>query len=113
MKAALERNPVSVSGSFGMEPREAYDFLVKLENESIYDGNRMAQPDEVWNFRRGNGLEKAVTLANILKNRDDNEGLRFLKENGSVILLAGENRYGFPYSGGLEPPADSDFDFKK
>ena len=24
---------------------------------------RIAQPDEVWNFQRGDGLEKAITLA--------------------------------------------------
>ena len=36
----------------------------QLPNESIYDGPaRLAQPDEVWNFRRGDGLERALTVA--------------------------------------------------
>ena len=38
-------------------------------DESIYEGNRLALPDEVVNFKRGDGLEKAFTLLNVLKSR--------------------------------------------
>ena len=43
-------------------------------NQSIYEGKRLAQPDEVWNFRRGDGIEKALLLFDILKYR--NPGLQ-------------------------------------
>ena len=29
----------------------------------------MAQPDEVWNFRRGDGFEKALLVANVLRGK--------------------------------------------
>ena len=33
----------------------------------LYDGpSRLAQPDEVWNFGRGDGLEKCLLAANVL-----------------------------------------------
>ncbi len=39
-------------------------------DESIYDGaSRLAQPDEVWNYRRGDGFEKALLVANVLRGR--------------------------------------------
>ncbi len=39
----------------------------KLPDESIYDeAGRLAQPDEVWNYGRGDGVEKALLLANVL-----------------------------------------------
>ena len=41
-------------------------YLQILPDESIYDGNRLALPDEVWNFRRGDGIEKAFLLADFI-----------------------------------------------
>jgi hypothetical protein len=40
---------------------------------SIYDGTRLAQPDEVWNYKTGDGIEKAVLLSNIWKKRHPEE----------------------------------------
>ena len=68
LKAAYERNPVVIRGLGNNSIAEAYKQLNSLENLSIYDGSRMAQPDEVWNFRRGDGLEKAIALVNFIKN---------------------------------------------
>lgn len=69
IKAAMERNPVSVEGLNGMKPDQVYQLLLNLPEDSIYDGNRLAQPDEVWNFGHGDGIEKALLLANYLYNR--------------------------------------------
>jgi hypothetical protein len=68
-KAVFERNPVSVVCFSEMNLQEAYQQLQSWPNESIYEGNRLALPDEVVNFKRGDGMEKAITLINIAKNR--------------------------------------------
>ena len=67
LKAALDRNPVSIAGASKLDIKETAATLDKLPNESIYDGSRMAQPDEVWNYGRGDGLEKAICLLNIVR----------------------------------------------
>lgn len=89
MKAALERNPVSVQGAAGLSDEEVIKTLDGFENESIYGGNRLAQPDEVWNFRHGDGIEKAVCLANILKKRHPGLKLQISTENGRAQVTAG------------------------
>jgi hypothetical protein len=67
IKAALERNPVSITKYQDLGEDEVISILESMPNVSIYDGPRMAQPDEVCNYQRGDGLEKAICLANILK----------------------------------------------
>ncbi|AKJ63749.1 hypothetical protein [Kiritimatiella glycovorans] len=69
MKAALERNPVCIEGAKDLTLDGLRDYLDRLPDDSIYDGTRAAQPDEVWNFGRGDGLEKAVTCAAVLRHR--------------------------------------------
>ena len=69
VKAAMERNPVSVKGTADWNDERVVQHLAGLPNESIYDGTRLAQPDEVWNYKRGDGLERAICLANIWKAR--------------------------------------------
>ncbi|MBA4321325.1 MAG: hypothetical protein C0408_00760 [Odoribacter sp.] len=69
IKASLERNPVCFLDLNGKSINEVYNIIETLDNHSIYDGNRLAMPDEVWNYRRGDGIEKAILLADfILKN---------------------------------------------
>ena len=68
-KAVFERNPVSVSHFHGSELQDIYNQLHSWPDESIYDGNRLALPDEVVNYQRGDGMEKAFTLVNIAKAR--------------------------------------------
>ena len=66
VKAALERNPVSRE-ALKDHPDEVVGRIAALADESIYDGpSRLAQPDEVWNFGRGDGLEKCLLAANVL-----------------------------------------------
>ena len=70
IQAAVERNPVSISGTEGMSDQQVVEMVKAFPEESIYeDKGRLAQPDEVWNFKHGDGLEKALLLANIFSNR--------------------------------------------
>jgi hypothetical protein len=70
LKAALERCPVSIAGCGGLSDDAVVEAVHGLPDESIYDGpGRLAQPDEVWNYGRGDGVEKALLLANILRSR--------------------------------------------
>jgi hypothetical protein len=46
----------------------------------------MAQPDEVWNFDRGDGLEKAICLANVIRARRPDDELS-LDRDGSTVCL--------------------------
>ena len=86
LKAALERNPVSVQGVENMSDQAVVEHIAAMPNESIYDGKRAAQPDEVWNFERGDGFERALCLANILKNRHPDTALTLLVEPEQVQL---------------------------
>lgn len=66
IKAAIERNPVCFTDLKGKSIEDVYGILKKLPDDSIYDGNRLALPDEVWNFKRGDGIEKAFLLADFV-----------------------------------------------
>jgi len=67
LKAATERSPVSKSALAGLPREETVARIAALGGESIYDGTaRLAQPDEVWNFATGDGLEKCVLAANAI-----------------------------------------------
>ena len=86
IQAALQRNPVSKSALEGSRScaTETVARIAALPNESIYDGpSRLAQPDEVWNFGRGDGLEKCLLAANILG------GTEIRIDNNSAALLDG------------------------
>ena len=65
--------------------------LTDLANESIYDSTRSAQPDEVWNFQRGDGLEKAFTLAAIWKSRHPEDSIHLESTSEQATLTYGEN----------------------
>lgn len=95
IKAAIERNPVCFTDLNGKPTEELYDFLNSMPNESIYEENRLALPDEVWNFQRGDGIEKAFLLADfiILKN---NDALVLIEiNNKNVKLRSGNEIYYF------------------
>ena len=71
IKAALERNPVCINDLKSNDKSEVYNTLKNMADASIYDGYRLALPDEVWNFRRGDGVEKALLMADFLRNTDN------------------------------------------
>ncbi len=66
IEAALQRNPVCREATREWSWEHTYMTISGFTDESIYDGTRVAQPDEVWNYRRGDGLEKAILLAALL-----------------------------------------------
>lgn len=99
--AAMERNPVSLEGLNGKTPELAYQLLSGMPGDSIYDGKRLAQPDEVWNFGRGDGLEKAFLLANLLYNEASPQSMKLSVGPSGVILEADGKSYMFDSSKGL------------
>ncbi len=112
LKAALERNPVCLERFRTLDLPQVFEKLTKMENTSIYDGTRLAQPDEVWNYGRGDGLEKALCLLNIVRNRNPQEGLR-LKGDKKTVVVCHEDGEEFRFSTdkGLELPREDDFKF--
>ncbi len=95
IKAAIERNPVCFDDLNGRSIKEVSVILEKLHNESIYDGQRLALPDEVWNFCRGDGIEKAFLLADFIIKKDPSAELSVTIDNRNVILNHGGNDYRF------------------
>jgi hypothetical protein len=112
LKAALERNPVCVQGSSALDISQLYQKLTALDNSSIYDGARMGQPDEVWNYGRGDGLEKAICILNIIRRRNPQEDVR-LKGDGRTVLVCREDgtEFGFVSEKNLELPREEDLSF--
>jgi hypothetical protein len=109
IKAALERNPVSVDGSRDLDIPGVARKLSEMPSESIYEDTRMAQPDEVWNYGRGDGLEKAICLLNIIRNRtpDDTTGIK--GDGKSVVVFDKNAEYKFESVKGLMMPMERDF----
>ena len=102
--AALERSPVSLDGTAGQSEEEVLQIITGMPNESIYDGDaRLAQPDEVWNFGRGDGLEKAVLLANILGKRRPGDPAVIRIAPSEARLTIGKKNYSFPTAKNLPP----------
>jgi hypothetical protein len=95
IKASFERNPVSLHEFTGKSLREVYNTIESLENHSIYDGTRLALPDEVWNFMRGDGIEKAILFADIIINREDSVGLKINISNTDVVVEFDNQKYYF------------------
>ncbi len=94
VKAAVERNPISLEMTKSMSLQGVYDWLTRMHSASIYDGNRLAQPDELANYYTGDGLEKAFLLANVLWHRHPEQELH-LEADNSRVLLRGAQDYEF------------------
>jgi hypothetical protein len=94
IKAAVERNPVSLKMAESMSTDEVYAWLEQMGNASIYHGKRLAQPDEVANYKTGDGLETAFLLANVIRQRDPEQGIEIVADNSDVVVRgAGEFRF--------------------
>jgi hypothetical protein len=93
LKAAIERNPVCFTDLNDKEIQEVYGLLRAMPDESIYDGQRLALPDEVWNFRRGDGIEKALLLADFLNYRHPDSQLEIEINNHEVTLKFRERKF--------------------
>ena len=101
LKAALERNPVSIGETQKLSDDELFQTLETMGSQSIYDGPRLAQPDEAWNFRTGDGLEKAILLANIWKKRHSDEIIRLTAHAEHIQLHLGSRTVEFESEKGL------------
>ena len=94
VKAAVERSPVSVQMTESMSLEDVYAWLEKIEDISIYDGRRLAQPDEVANYKRADGLEKAFLLVNVIRQRGAGQDIEIAVDKGEVVVKgAGQYRF--------------------
>jgi hypothetical protein len=75
---------------------EAHQILAAMPDESIYSGNRLAQPDEVWNFGLGDGLEKAFVLMNYMKAVHPDFPISLEANNSEVFVAQNNQTYRFP-----------------
>jgi len=95
IKAAIERNPVSFTELNEKNNYEVYSLLKGFPVVSIYEGNRLALPDEVWNFKRGDGIEKALLLADFLLHKDKTSAVTITIDNKEVLLSSGGHQFHF------------------
>jgi hypothetical protein len=100
LKAAIERNPVSIDSYKEITIDMCYQELLKMKNQSIYSNKQFAQPDEVVNFLRGDGIEKAFMFANIILGRDKDSTIEISCQNKAesiikIKLLYKGNAYSF------------------
>jgi len=101
IKAAIERNPVSIAMAGQMPPDQVYEWIEQMNTASIYDGARLAQPDEVANYGTGDGLEKALVLANIIRKRNPEQQIEIVAQR-DLVMLKGPGEYRFASSKGFE-----------
>jgi len=91
--AAMERNPVSRHGTEGWSVEKVVETISAWPGESIYDGvSRLAQPDEVWNYQRGDGFEKALLVAAVLRGLGKGP-MRICSDGGRAVLFVEEHPY--------------------
>jgi len=111
IKAAVERNPVCINSVNNLGLDDVYKYLSELTEESIYDEPvRLAQPDEVYNYKRGDGLEKAVALASIYINRESGNRASIDTDGKKVKLTCGKQEFLFDTKKKLSPPTGEDWD---
>ena len=92
-----------------MSVEEVYEWLQRMPGSSIYDRNRLAQPDELANYGTGDGLEKAFLMANVLRHRNPEVPLQ-LEVDSSRVLLRGAQEYEFVSAKSLRGQVDVDPD---
>jgi hypothetical protein len=93
--AVVERNPVCLIDLENKTLNEVYEVLNTFPDESIYDDKRLALPDEVWNFRRGDGIEKALLMADVIINRDTKKEISIEIDKRSVLLSYNKMEFRF------------------
>jgi hypothetical protein len=101
VKAAVERNPVSVQMVNSKSLEEVHCWLQQMNSVSIYDSKRLAQPDEVANYKTGDGLEKAFLLADIIREKNPKQDIKIAVDN-DVVVVTGQREYRFLSAKGLQ-----------
>ena len=100
--AALERNPVILKATKEFNDIHLIKVIEEMPNESIYDGARAAQPDEIWNYQRGDGLEKAIALITCWKNRYPKQEIKLIVQQTQVTLNFGKTIVKLPSKKNLQ-----------
>jgi len=100
IKAALERNPVSLEMTAAMSADQVYTWLGQMDDMSIYEGKRLAQPDEVANYKTGDGLEKAFVMANAIHRTDPDRDIEIVAA-ADQVTVNGPARYRFTSQKGI------------
>jgi hypothetical protein len=95
IKAAIERNPVCFLDLSEKSIPDIYTLLRAFPDQSIYDDKRLALPDEVWNFRRGDGIEKALLMADVMINRENKAAVKMEIDDNKVVLKYNDQEYIF------------------
>ncbi len=96
LKGALERSPVCVAATRDLDDAAVVARVAALPDESIYDGGRAAQPDEVWNYGRGDGFERAVCLLAILRARHPEQPCSLEVRDGVTHATCGATVVAWP-----------------
>jgi len=97
VKAAIERNPVCVENCKDETIADIYHKISAFEDESIYDNSRVAQPDEVWNFERGAGVEKALCFIAIARqgNLRSDTHIEMVVSGSELLVTIGTEKFSF------------------
>jgi hypothetical protein len=95
VKAAIERNPVCFNDLNGRTVSEVFEIVTKMPNQSIYDDQRLSLPDEVWNFGRGDGIEKALLLADFIIQKNPSSNVTIEIDHNKVKLDSDGSDYHF------------------
>lgn len=69
LHAAQNRSPLLFEKTESMDVPSVHGWLDTFRGESIYEGTRLAQPDECVNYGSADGIEKAICLAVVMKGR--------------------------------------------
>jgi hypothetical protein len=102
--AAICRNPVSINATKNLDTNALLEKINNMPDESIYsEPGRIAQPDEVWNYGRGDGVEKAILLANILRSRLRKAEIHLDITPDKIVLACDSSRYEFRSTKELKP----------
>ena len=102
LKAAIERNPVCIEAASPLGDDALIEQLQAWPNESIYEGPRLAQPDETWNFKRGDGAETILLLAHLLKARHPERSYTVAISPDEALLTGEGIKHALPSAKGLK-----------
>ncbi|NLB34251.1 MAG: hypothetical protein GX817_00265 [Elusimicrobia bacterium] len=104
LKGALERNPVSYEAMKEMSQEQIIEKVSKFSSTSIYPGDgRLAQPDEVFNYATGDGLEKALLIASVLKDESREKNISIDIQSDKILLKIGDSKTEFSSTKKIRP----------
>ncbi len=95
LKASIERNPVCFTDLDGKDIDDVFHILKDIPDSSIYDGHRLALPDEVWNFKMGDGIEKSILMAGWIIHCDNSAVVGIEISGCNVTLSFSDKKFRF------------------